>query len=177
MLRDRLMSAGLMDAGEQVPLPGTALGESERKVLWYYLKDVSEKLSVYMKLLERVELFKSIIDDKRFLYKQMEIDKDAGFRFVNKNGKFVPLGSLSSGEQHEVVLTYELLFGSQDKQLVLIDEPELSLHVLWQHKFLADMGRIANLANIDFVIATHSPSIVADRDDLMVELSGRGCDA
>ena len=34
---------------------------------------------------------------------------------------------LSSGEQHELVLAYDLLFKVKEKSLVLIDEPELSL--------------------------------------------------
>jgi len=43
------------------------------------------------------------------------------------------LTDLSSGEQQEVVMLYELLFCVQPGTLVLIDEPELSLHVVWQH--------------------------------------------
>lgn len=172
-MRVRLMRAGLLDSEEVVPLPSAGLDEAERKVLWYYLNDVNERLSVYLPLLDRVELFKQIIDEKNFLFKEMEVSQLHGFRFKSATGDEVPLGSLSSGEQHELVLTYELLFGSRGKQLILIDEPELSLHVLWQQRFLDDMKKIANLADLDFVIATHSPSIVSHRTDLMVELSGR----
>lgn len=171
-LRERLMDAGLLDAEDQVPLPDRELDDGERKVLWYYLRDVNEKLGVYTELLERVELFKRIIDEKKFLYKTMSINKSDGFQFNSALDSSVPLTALSSGEQHELVLIYELLFGSQDKNLILIDEPELSLHVLWQKKFLSDMEEIAKLAGLDFVIATHSPAIVSHRTDLMVELSG-----
>lgn len=171
-LRERLMDAGLLDAEDQVPLPDRELDDGERKVLWYYLRDVNKKLGVYSELLERVELFKKIIDEKQFLYKTMTINKSDGFQFRSALGTPVPLTALSSGEQHELVLIYELLFGSQDKNLILIDEPELSLHVLWQKKFLSDMEEIAQLAGLDFVIATHSPAIVSHRTDLMVELSG-----
>lgn len=171
-LRNRLMEAGLLDAEEDVPLPDTQIGESERKVLWYYLRDVKEKLSVYEPLLERVELFKSIIDGKQFLYKQMQISARSGIDFTTESGDQVPLSALSSGEQHELVLTYELLFGKETKSLILIDEPELSLHVTWQREFLEDMEKIAGVVGIDFVVATHSPSIVNNRRDLMIGLSG-----
>jgi predicted ATP-binding protein involved in virulence len=171
-LRNRLMDVGLLETEEEVPLPDAELNDNDRKVLWYYLQDVEKKLRVYIPLLERVELFKSIIDDKEFLFKKMAINKDEGVQFFSDTQQEVPLAALSSGEQHELVLTYELLFGSQAKTLILIDEPELSLHVSWQQRFLEDMERIANLVGLDFVIATHSPSIVSHRTDLMVQLSG-----
>lgn len=44
--------------------------------------------------------------------------------------------------------------------MVLIDEPEISLHVKWQREFLRDMLAVANLSRVRFIIATHSPQIV-----------------
>ncbi len=173
-LRKRLMDAALLDTEEQVPLPDNELSKDERKVLWHYLADVRQKLGVHQALLDRVELFKRIIDEKNFLYKQMKLDKRTGFSFVSEVGSEVPLSVLSSGEQHELVLAYELLFNSEGKRLILIDEPELSLHVSWQQMFLADMEEIARLADLDFIIATHSPSIVTHHTNLMVELAGSG---
>ncbi|MDF5732730.1 MAG: AAA family ATPase [Rhizonema sp. PD38] len=79
---------------------------------------------------------------------------------------------MSSGEQHELVLLYELLFKVQPDSLVLIDEPELSLHVGWQIQFLKDLQEITGLAYLDILMATHSPDIIQDRWDLTVELKG-----
>jgi predicted ATP-binding protein involved in virulence len=79
---------------------------------------------------------------------------------------------LSSGEQHELVLLYELLFKVEPKSLVLIDEPELSLHVGWQVSFLKDLQEVIKLADLDILMATHSPDIIQDRWDLTVELQG-----
>jgi predicted ATP-binding protein involved in virulence len=56
--------------------------------------------------------------------------------------------------------------------LILIDEPELSLHILWQQEFLRDLEEIIKIAGLDFLIATHSPQIIHDRWDLAVELEG-----
>lgn len=78
------------------------------------------------------------------------------------------LTELSSGEQHEVVLLSELLFKATENSLVLIDEPEISLHVVWQKEFLNDIKEIIVLKNIDIVIATHSPQIINERWDLTV---------
>lgn len=168
--RQRLMDAGLLEAEETLPLQESKLDQSERKVLWYYLGDVKRKLEVYSTLLQKAELLKSIINQDKFLYKNLSLDKEKGFIFTMHNGRKVPLDALSSGEQHELVLAYELIFRAKTQSLILIDEPELSLHVTWQHKFLDDMERISKLSNLDFLIATHSPSIVNKRSDLMVKL-------
>ena len=170
--RAQLMSAGLLEAEEAIPLQQSKLEENERKVLWHYLGDVEKKFSVYNSLLRRVELFTKIINQDKFLFKKLSLDKEKGFIFTSDNGDNVPLSALSSGEQHELVLSYELLFKAKEKSLILIDEPELSLHVTWQHKFLDDMKRISDLSDLDFLIATHSPSIVYRRSSLMIKLGG-----
>ncbi len=81
------------------------------------------------------------------------------------------MSALSSGEQHEVVLLYELLFRFEPDSLVLIDEPEISLHVAWQKKFLEDLAKITELASLDVLIATHPPELIHKRWDLTVELA------
>ena len=80
------------------------------------------------------------------------------------------LTQLSSGEQHEVVLLFELIFKAKDNVLVLIDEPELSLHIAWQKTFLSDLQKIIKLQNISVILATHSPQIINSNWDLVVDL-------
>jgi energy-coupling factor transporter ATP-binding protein EcfA2 len=168
-LRGRLMSAGLLDSAEELALPKRRLADTERRVLWQYLKDVDRKLREYDWLLERIELFKEIINSK-FKYKQLAISNSSGFMLKTADDNILPPSDLSSGEQHEIVLAYQLLFRVQPGSLILIDEPELSLHVSWQHKFLADLRRISTVSDLDFLVATHSPQIVHGQWDLAVDL-------
>lgn len=109
--------------------------------------------------------------NNKFKYKSVKVSKEKGFEIVLDSGQALRHESLSSGEQHEIVLLYDLLFRVKPNTLVLIDEPELSLHVEWQVKFLPEMLDIAKTVSFSVLIATHSPYIVGDRDDLMVELS------
>lgn len=169
--QQRFMDAGLFDKSAIIPLPTRKLGEHDLKFLYYYLKDVKQKLDVYESLLNKLELFKDIIN-RRFLFKTFSFDRVDGFKFISRSNVEIPLNSLSSGEQHEIVLTYKLLFEVDTGSLILIDEPELSLHVTWQQKFLKDITAISELADLDFLIATHSPQIVHGRNDLLVELKG-----
>jgi predicted ATP-binding protein involved in virulence len=110
--------------------------------------------------------------NKRFAYKQLDIESQAGFRFRTSAGLQLLPTDLSSGEQHELVLLYELLFRTKPNALILIDEPELSLHVAWQVEFLKDLARVIKLASFDVIVATHSPQIINDRWDLALELKG-----
>lgn len=52
----------------------------------------------------------------------------------------------------------------------IVDEPELSLHIAWQEKFV-DAIREAN-PKVQLILATHSPAIILDRDDACRTLSG-----
>lgn len=158
-LRDRLAEIALLDTSAEVPLPGRALEDWERRVLWTYLEDTEKKLATFAQLLDRVRLMRDIVNS-RFLFKELQIDRGRGFKFVTESGDELGADSLSSGEQHELVLLYDLLFNVDAGSTVLIDEPEISLHISWQQKFLDDIVQIADVADLRFVIATHSPQIV-----------------
>lgn len=170
--RSRLMAAGLLDREKEIDFKELQkIDESNRNVLTVYIEDVKKKLSVFEELTNKIDLLIKIIN-RRFLYKQMSINKKEGFTFKTSDGKNLSTISLSSGEQHELVLLYELLFKVLPNSLILIDEPELSLHVVWQQQFLKDLQEITNLAGFDVLIATHSPQIIHDRWDLTIELQG-----
>jgi len=158
-LRQRLAEISLLDARPDLPLPKRDLENWERRVLWTYLSDSDQKLATFIPILERATLLKDIVNS-RFLFKDLAVDRDRGFRFETEQGGDISADLLSSGEQHELVLTYELLFQAKRGSLVLIDEPEISLHVGWQKEFLSDIIRIAKVSSLRFIIATHSPQII-----------------
>lgn len=168
--RQKTSEYGLLKLDEDTFFQEDEISDSDTKVLSLYIADSEEKLAVFSSLVNRIELFTKILNDRRFNFKSIEIDKDKGFVFKSKNGSILELTELSSGEQHEVVLLFELLFKATINSLVLIDEPEISLHVVWQKAFLHDIKEIINLQNIDIVIATHSPQIINTRWDLTVNL-------
>lgn len=140
------------------------------KALHVYINDAEEKLDVFSDLLDKLRAFTNILNERRFTFKRIAISKEEGFKFATDQDKSLALGDLSSGEQQEVVLLYELLFKVKPGTLVLIDEPELSLHVVWQKQFLDDIFKIIQLQKINIVIATHSPQIINSRWDLTIDL-------
>ncbi|MDR3140901.1 MAG: AAA family ATPase [Tannerellaceae bacterium] len=139
-------------------------------VLTVYLEDSEKKISVYDELLSKIELFVNILNEKRFAFKSIMINGAQGFYFQSSNEQRLNLADLSSGEQQEVVLQYELLFKTNPNTLILIDEPEISLHVMWQKALIQDLQRIAKMKHISFLISTHAPQIINDRWDLTRDL-------
>ena len=147
-------------------------------VLKLYIDDSHQKLDPFDELSKKIKLFKGLIN-KRFKHKNLEIKHDEGLVFrstvvKNKDGKYVtiPSSKLSSGEQNELILFYKLIFNSKENDMILIDEPELSLHISWQNKFITDLKEVTSINDVSIVIATHSPDIIDVNWDLKVELKG-----
>lgn len=169
--RNRYVKTGLLDSGDQLQLPERSLtNQVELRVLDTYLKDVDLKLDRLDDLAGKLELFLSIVNSK-FRRKEIRVDREQGLIARTSSGQRLALPSLSSGEQQEVVLAYGLLFREQPGTLILLDEPEISLHVSWQLDLIPDLLKIAGVAKLEFLIATHSPQIINDRWDLTVQLS------
>lgn len=118
------------------------------------------------------KLFKELID-KRFACtgKTVEFNGQSEDIFEFKSPQGIALDNLSSGESKLASLYHLLLFKAKPGSLVLIDEPETSLHVGWQTQFLKDLKRIIELVDIDVLIATNSPDIIQNQWDLTVELN------
>ena len=69
----------------------------------------------------------------RLLMKQVVVNATDGISVEStETGLDIPLEKLSSGEQHLLVLYYDMIFRFAKGTLILVDEPEISLHVSWQ---------------------------------------------
>ncbi|WP_448700407.1 AAA family ATPase [Mucilaginibacter sp. AW1-3] len=173
--RALLNDVGLLDTEEDDLQPNINSSFKQKvlkEVLSIYIEDSNKKLSIYDDLATRIKLLLDIIN-KRFTYKKLSIDKNKGFVFTSTiNGKEIPLSGLSSGEQHELVLYFELLFNTSKNSLLLIDEPEISLHISWQKQFIRDLSSVTTLNNLTVIIATHSPDIIGNHWPLTVEIRG-----
>lgn len=73
--------------------------------------------------------------------------------------------ALSFGEREIVTLIYAATHMSK-QQIVLIDEPEISLHVDWQRHLLQKMSE--QLGDRQIIVCTHSPVIGADYEERVI---------
>jgi len=95
--------------------------------------------------------------DKKFLYDFSNFTFTIKPTDITKSDREIKLSQLSSGEKQIVSLFSHLYLSGGDQYFVLIDEPELSLSVPWQRKFLVDI-RNASFC-VGLVAVTHSPFI------------------
>ncbi|MBD6617513.1 AAA family ATPase [Komarekiella sp. 'clone 1'] len=108
---------------------------------------------------------------QKFFDTLQEFMRGKKFRYDNKTSRFtffldkdnsinLELLSLSSGEKQLLIQFIEVLLQERKSTIFIADEPELSLHVTWQEKLLKALRELNN--NAQLIVATHSPDIVAD---------------
>lgn len=78
--------------------------------------------------------------------------------FTNSSGDEFDINGLSSGEKQLFLRTLAIKMLEPENSIILIDEPELSLHPKWQSKIIKVYERIGK--NNQIIIATHSPHIL-----------------
>jgi ABC-type lipoprotein export system ATPase subunit len=158
--RERLTSFGFLDKEQTQDQPSSDALSRRHDVLTIFANDVEQKLATFNELAAKIEVLLRIINN-RFDYKTLAIDRKSGFVITQLlTGTRLAPRDLSSGEQHELVMIYDLLFRQKEHSLVLIDEPELSLHVSWQQSFLGDIGEVLKKSDADVIIATHAPELI-----------------
>lgn len=79
---------------------------------------------------------------------------------MSARSEVTPFSELSSGEQQMLALLVKLAVSATPNALILIDEPEISLHVSWQRLLPVMLSRMCEHFECDMVVATHSPLLV-----------------
>ncbi|MDQ7086059.1 MAG: ATP-binding protein [Sulfurovum sp.] len=88
------------------------------------------------------------------------IDEDDNIFFKNDKDEKFKISELSTGEQTLFAKILYLFFQDYKDKVILIDEPELSLHPSWQNSILKIYENFALKNNCQIIIATHSPHII-----------------
>jgi len=78
--------------------------------------------------------------------------------FTNLSGDKFDINELSSGEKQLFLRTLAIKMLNPENSIILIDEPELSLHPKWQQRIVDVYRKIGK--NNQIIIATHSPHIL-----------------
>ena len=92
--------------------------------------------------------------------KLSEISKDENSMpiFTDSSGKKFGINELSSGEKQLFLRTLAIKMLEPENSIIMIDEPELSLHPKWQQKIVDVYRKIGR--NNQIILATHSPHIL-----------------
>ncbi|MFF8192260.1 AAA family ATPase [Streptomyces bobili] len=87
--------------------------------------------------------------------------ENSQIKVVTKKSKEISLDRLSSGEKQLIRILVETLWASGHP--LIIDEPELSMHIDWQIELLESIQTIDDSTQV--IAATHSPEIMANISD------------
>ena len=125
-----------------------------------YLATIEEDLTMK-------EITNKVVDEINGIFNILELDvKLKGFSkdektmpiFENSAGEEFDINDLSSGEKQLFLRTLSIKMLEPKNSIILIDEPELSLHPKWQQRIIEVYKKIGE--NNQIIIATHSPHIL-----------------
>ncbi|WP_336737420.1 AAA family ATPase [Bacillus altitudinis] len=147
------------------------------------LSKLSEIEPIAYKQKEKIDLLKDNLENVLNSINSLLKDTNKQIKFNEKDYELVfsnndikdnelDLMLLSSGEKQIVIffvfsLTHQF---RRKNKLLLIDEPELSLHIEWQSKLLDLLMKNNNSSQI--IIATHSPDVIGDYKEHCTEVRG-----
>ena len=128
------------------------------KMISAMLKNKNEKVGdVQKKVFNEInEIFENLSID----VKVEDISQDGRniTLFTNSLGDEFDINELSSGEKQLFLRTLAIKMLNPENSIILIDEPELSLHPKWQQRIVDVYRKIGK--NNQIIIATHSPHIL-----------------
>jgi predicted ATPase len=102
--------------------------------------------------LDKIEIYKILREIGILQFENFQVYRDNYFDF----------NEASSGEFHFLNLFASVLSNIKDNSLVIIDEPEISLHPNWQNKLIYTLEPLFKAyPNSQFIIASHSHLMVS----------------
>ena len=125
-----------------------------------YLATIEEDLTMKENTNKVVNEINSIFDILELDVKLKGFSKDEKTMpiFENSAGEEFDINDLSSGEKQLFLRTLSIKMLEPKNSIILIDEPELSLHPKWQQRIIEVYKKIGE--NNQIIIATHSPHIL-----------------
>ena len=95
--------------------------------------------------------------DELFKNTQKTIDRDKNeIAFLHRENPLSPY-QLSSGEKQMLIILLSALIQDNEPCVMIMDEPEISLHPDWQEKLIENIRKLNE--NAQLIIATHSPEV------------------
>ena len=92
--------------------------------------------------------------------KKIQIDPHTNHLIFIDDGEEIPLYKLSSGEKQLLLILMKVFLMEEQPYILLMDEPEISLHIEWQYKLFEEIRRLNR--NCQIITSTHSPSLFGD---------------
>ncbi|EII0191011.1 type I restriction-modification system subunit M [Listeria monocytogenes] len=130
---------------------GSFKGEQDKSVVRYFNNIISCDREEYL-----IEALESLDISKVFI-KEEDL-------FAEKNKEIIKFEYLSSGEKNYINIFMAIISEADTSNIILIDEPESSLHPSWQINFLSELNKIVKKMGLisHVIVATHSHFLISD---------------
>lgn len=92
--------------------------------------------------------------------KTIRIDPHTNHLIFIDDDEVIPLYKLSSGEKQLLLILMRVFLMEEKPYILLMDEPEISLHIEWQYKLFEEIRHLN--PNCQIITSTHSPSLFGD---------------
>lgn len=144
------------------------------EVLRPYLSELKERQT---RIEPTYKLIKQFLEAGNRFFRDKKIDFDIrrGLRiFVVEKGvrtdAEITAEQLSSGEKQLLLILCRVLTAANRPSIFIIDEPEISLNILWQRMLVSTLIELASGSAMQFILASHSMEIISQHNEKVVLL-------
>lgn len=139
---------------------GYYLNGLQKQFTGYLNKQGVVTKDVYNQIYTRKTLFDNLVNEA-FKETGKVIDNESDkLRFVIEGKTSIDANKLSSGEKQLLIILLTVLLEDGQEYVLMMDEPEISLHISWQYELLNWILELN--PNVQLILTTHSPSIFSD---------------
>ena len=176
--RDRMIEA--LEAGEENNFKYRIISELEsigdaedisrienNALLSRLFFNVIEELEIETFMLSSINFLVDTFNNYLIEGKKLVVTESEVFIEIGANAHSV--NDLSSGERHILTFLTLVLFVGQDRDFLIIDEPEISLNITWQRELMSLFSEL--LPHTQIIVASHSPALAKRNPQFLKELS------
>lgn len=162
------LSERIVEILKAVDEQGSVSENGENPLLKKLIVNMSNELNKESEYIQAVNRLEEIFNEYIGPEKYLQITEERAIVKFHSSKEAHKIDALSSGERHLLVLLTIFVIEGNTRNLFMVDEPEISLNMLWQRKLLPLLSELA--PNAEIIVASHSPSIAKDNSNYLVEL-------
>ena len=137
------------------------------------ISKIKDVINIYNNACNSIESIKSPFRDLEKILSEFLNPKKAfiedGELYFKKGTDKLGFEDLSAGEKQLITLFVYSGLAAKENSIIMIDEPELSLHVTWQRNIIKNL--VSHKKKLQYIISTHSPFVISGYDEY-VEVIG-----
>jgi ABC-type lipoprotein export system ATPase subunit len=139
----------------------------ENQILCQLIINMTTELQIERQLLSAINIFVDTFNSFLVEGKELVVTKDELYIVIDGD-EHHSIDVLSSGERHIFTFLALIVVAGRSRDFIFIDEPEISLNMLWQRTLLELLKKIA--PDTQIIVASHSPAIAQENPWCLVEL-------